>query len=243
MTSQFPVDERIRTTRLVLVPLTADDTDEMAAILADERLYRFTGGEPGTVEGLRDTLGRLAENRAADTAAQLNWVVRRLVDGAAVGLLQASSVVVAGWLRSLGSWACLGRARASPPRLRSVWSPGWRLGAWSKGPPGSGPITTPPSRWPSASASKSRTRSAPHTSMSTSSGSGSASSAGEWPCSHGCHRTAAYQSTSGVPRPHRRLTSGGSAQHRPAVETWRLLSQPGVTVAPMIGFVTIEDRP
>jgi hypothetical protein len=61
--------------------LLPDDTDEMAAILADERLYRFTGGEPGTVEGLRDTLGRLAEHRAADTAAQLNWVVRRLVDG------------------------------------------------------------------------------------------------------------------------------------------------------------------
>lgn len=89
MTSQFPVDERIRTARLVLVPVTADDADEMAAILADERLYRFTGEEPGTVEGLRDTLGRLAENRAADTAAQLNWVVRRLVDGMAVGLLQA----------------------------------------------------------------------------------------------------------------------------------------------------------
>jgi RimJ/RimL family protein N-acetyltransferase len=132
MTSQFPVDERIRTTRLVLVPVAADDTDEMAAILADERLHRFTGGEPGTVEGLRDTLGRLAEHRAADTAAQLNWVVRRLVDGAAVGLLQAvfsggGRVAEISWLVGV-TW----QARALPPKLRSVWSPGWRLGAWSK---------------------------------------------------------------------------------------------------------------
>jgi RimJ/RimL family protein N-acetyltransferase len=132
MTSQFPVDERIRTTRLVLVPVAADDTDEMAAILADERLHRCIGGEPGTVEGLRDTLGRLAEHRAADTAAQLNWVVRRLVDGAAVGLLQAvfsggGRVAEISWLVGV-TW----QARALPPKLRSVWSPGWRLGAWSK---------------------------------------------------------------------------------------------------------------
>jgi RimJ/RimL family protein N-acetyltransferase len=73
MTSQFPVDERIRTTRLVLVPVAADDTDEMAAILADERLYRFTGGEPGTVEGLRDTLwpARRAPRRRYGCPAQL----------------------------------------------------------------------------------------------------------------------------------------------------------------------------
>lgn len=83
------MDERIETARLVLLPVTADDADKLAAILADERLYGFTGGEPGTLEELRGALGRLAEGRAADPAAQLNWVVRRLVDGEAVGMLQA----------------------------------------------------------------------------------------------------------------------------------------------------------
>jgi RimJ/RimL family protein N-acetyltransferase len=89
VTNRLPVDDSIRTSRLVLVPVAAGDADELAAIFADERLYLFTGGEPGTVVSLRDTLGQLAENRAAGTAAQLNWVVRRLVDGVAVGMLQA----------------------------------------------------------------------------------------------------------------------------------------------------------
>jgi RimJ/RimL family protein N-acetyltransferase len=83
------MDERVHTPRLVLVPVTADDADELAAVFADERLYGFTGSEPGTVEELRATLSRLAEDRAADTGAQLNWVVRRLVDGKVVGMLQA----------------------------------------------------------------------------------------------------------------------------------------------------------
>jgi hypothetical protein len=146
MTSQLPVDDNVRTARLVLVPVAADDADEIAAIFADERLHLFTGGERGTVESLRSTLGRLAADRAAaDTAAQLNWVIRRLVDGVTVGMPRRSSAGVARRPRSLGSWASHGRARASPPKLRSLWSPGWRLGAWSRLPPGSGPTTTLPS--------------------------------------------------------------------------------------------------
>jgi RimJ/RimL family protein N-acetyltransferase len=82
-------DERISTVRLDLEPVAAKDADELAAIFADRRLYAFTGGEPGTVEELRGTLSRVTEDRAADAAAQLNWVVRRRVDGAAVGMLQA----------------------------------------------------------------------------------------------------------------------------------------------------------
>jgi RimJ/RimL family protein N-acetyltransferase len=82
-------DERIQAKQLVLVPVRADDADELAAIFADERLYAFTGGKPGSVEDLRRTLGRLAQDRASDPTAQLNWVVRRRNDGEAVGMLQA----------------------------------------------------------------------------------------------------------------------------------------------------------
>jgi RimJ/RimL family protein N-acetyltransferase len=89
MLSELHGDDGIRTARLVLVPVAADDADELTMIFADERLYVFTGGAPDTMESLRDTLGRLAEERAAGTAAQFNWVVRRLVDGMAVGMLQA----------------------------------------------------------------------------------------------------------------------------------------------------------
>jgi RimJ/RimL family protein N-acetyltransferase len=83
------VDERIQTARLALVPVTAEDADELAVILADTRLYAFTGGRAGTLEDLRATLGRLAGDRVADAAAQHNLVVRRLADRAAVGMLQA----------------------------------------------------------------------------------------------------------------------------------------------------------
>jgi RimJ/RimL family protein N-acetyltransferase len=83
------MDERVHTPRLVLVPVTTDDADELAAVFADERLYGFTGGEPDTVEELRATLTRLAKDRAADAGAQLNWVVRRRVNREAVGMLQA----------------------------------------------------------------------------------------------------------------------------------------------------------
>ena len=72
----------------MLVPAAADDADELAVAFADERLYAFTGGGPGTVGELRDTLGRLAGDRAADPGAQLNWVARRLADEQVIGMLQ-----------------------------------------------------------------------------------------------------------------------------------------------------------
>jgi RimJ/RimL family protein N-acetyltransferase len=84
------MDAPIRTARLVLSPVEAEDADELAAVFADDRLYAFTGGGPGTVEELRGTLGRLARERAGDPCAQRNWVVRRLADRQAVGMLQAA---------------------------------------------------------------------------------------------------------------------------------------------------------
>jgi hypothetical protein len=96
------MDAPIRTGRLVLSPVEAGDADELAAVFADERLYAFTGGGPGTVEELRGTLGRLAIGRAADPWGQRNWVVRRLADRQAVGMLQAAFAAVGGRPRSPG---------------------------------------------------------------------------------------------------------------------------------------------
>ena len=116
----------------MLVPAAADDADELAVAFADERLYAFTGGGPGTVGELRDTLGRLAGDRAADPGAQLNWVTRRLADEQVIGMLQAvfgeggRSAELA-WLVGV-PW----QARAWPRRRRSRLSPGWRLRASSR---------------------------------------------------------------------------------------------------------------
>jgi RimJ/RimL family protein N-acetyltransferase len=89
VTRQLPADERIQTARLVLVPVAVEDADELAQVFADEHLYRFTDGRPGTVESVRTSFALLAANRATDPMAQLNWAVRRLEDRRAVGMLQA----------------------------------------------------------------------------------------------------------------------------------------------------------
>ncbi len=86
-----PVDERILTARLELLPVVADDAEKLAEVFGDERMYVFTGGRPGTLEELRATLARLETGRANDRegTAQRNWTVRRRADGQAVGMLQA----------------------------------------------------------------------------------------------------------------------------------------------------------
>ncbi len=87
-----PTDERILTPRLELVPVAADDADELAEVFGDERLYGFLAGHPTTAEKLRASFARLAAARLADRegTAQRNWTVRRRGDGRAVGMLQAA---------------------------------------------------------------------------------------------------------------------------------------------------------
>jgi RimJ/RimL family protein N-acetyltransferase len=87
--SRQPPDERIRTNRLDLVPVTADDADPLSEVFSDKRLYAFTGGGPGTLEGLRSTFARLAADRSASPTAQLNWVVRHRADAEPIGMVQA----------------------------------------------------------------------------------------------------------------------------------------------------------
>jgi RimJ/RimL family protein N-acetyltransferase len=84
-------DERILTARLELQPVVEADAEALAGVLLDERMYRFTGGQPGTLDDLRAAFGRIEAQRtnARDGTAQRNWTVRRRADGQAVGMLQA----------------------------------------------------------------------------------------------------------------------------------------------------------
>ncbi len=83
--------EILRTERLVLSPLAAENADEMAVVLGDERMHQFTGGAPLTLEQLRERYRRLAVGRSSDGSEQwLNWIVRLRADGAAVGTVQAT---------------------------------------------------------------------------------------------------------------------------------------------------------
>lgn len=82
---------RLETLRLVLEPLTVDHAGEMVPVLADERLYAFTGGTPPTLEELGARYARQASGRSPDGVERwLNWIVRRSEDGVAVGFVQAA---------------------------------------------------------------------------------------------------------------------------------------------------------
>jgi protein-L-isoaspartate(D-aspartate) O-methyltransferase len=85
-------DERLLTPRLELVPVVADDAEELTDVFGDQRLYAFLASHPTTTKDLRAQFARLAAARAVDKAgtAQRNWTVRRRSDSRAVGMLQAA---------------------------------------------------------------------------------------------------------------------------------------------------------
>jgi RimJ/RimL family protein N-acetyltransferase len=84
----------LRTARLSLTPLRVDDADAMATVLADERLYEFTGGEPPTAAELRGRYARQVAGSGRPDEVWLNWIVR--VGGEPVGYAQASVEPAAG---------------------------------------------------------------------------------------------------------------------------------------------------
>ena len=81
----------IETDRLVLEPLEPAHATEMAAVLADPALYRYTGGHAPSAEDLRRRYVLQAVGRSPDGAALwLNWIVRERSTGAAAGFVQAT---------------------------------------------------------------------------------------------------------------------------------------------------------
>jgi len=80
----------ITTARLRLDPLRVEDADEMAAVLASPSLYRHTGGEPPTVEALRERYASQVRGPGHDDEAWRNWVVREGDDGPAAVFVQAT---------------------------------------------------------------------------------------------------------------------------------------------------------
>ena len=79
----------IVTDRLLLTSLIVDDAEEMAEVLADPALHEFTGGEPATLDDLRDRYRSGVAGSGRDSERGLHWIVRRRGDGAAIGTVQA----------------------------------------------------------------------------------------------------------------------------------------------------------
>jgi RimJ/RimL family protein N-acetyltransferase len=81
----------LRSERLSLSPLQPRHADELFPVLDDERLHTFIGGKPLALEELRTRYTALASRRSPDGAEKwLNWIIHRLSDGAAIGLIEAT---------------------------------------------------------------------------------------------------------------------------------------------------------
>ena len=75
----------------MLRPLTESDAEDMVGVLASPELYTFIGGEPPTLEALRERYARLAVGHSPDGLQEwVNWIARRAQDGVAVGTVQAT---------------------------------------------------------------------------------------------------------------------------------------------------------
>lgn len=78
----------LRTARLVLEPLRVTHAEEMATVLDDPALHRYTGGIPDTVDELRARYARQVAGSPDGRAEWHNWVVR--AGASAVGYVQAT---------------------------------------------------------------------------------------------------------------------------------------------------------
>ncbi|MFI0349244.1 GNAT family N-acetyltransferase [Actinomadura sp. 9N407] len=100
-----PFTDTIETPRLVLEPLGVHHADEMADVLGDPRLHRYTGGEPLTPAELRARYERLVTGPSPYHQEQwLNWIARRRRDGRAVGTVQATVTPADGGPRASVAW-------------------------------------------------------------------------------------------------------------------------------------------
>lgn len=81
----------LTTSRLDLELLRVEHAEEMAPLLDDPVLHTYIGGTPATLSQLRERYRRMVVGRSPDGSQRwLNWVLRRRVDGRAVGTLQAT---------------------------------------------------------------------------------------------------------------------------------------------------------
>jgi RimJ/RimL family protein N-acetyltransferase len=87
---RFSDQSTIDTSRLVLRPLRVEDADEMVVVLADPSLHEFTGGQPATLDELRERYTGWVKGSGSADELWLNWIVCRNTDGAAVGTVQAT---------------------------------------------------------------------------------------------------------------------------------------------------------
>lgn len=97
--------DAIETARLVLEPLTVPVADEMFALLSDPVLYEYTGGQPPTLEQLREQYSFQVAGKSADGQQQwLNWIIRWQISAEPAGYVQATVENIQGVLTAEIAW-------------------------------------------------------------------------------------------------------------------------------------------
>lgn len=87
----------LQSTRLVLCKLDVRAAKEMVSVLADPRLYTYTGGEPPDLASLRNRYARQVVGRSPDgSELWFNWIVRTRDALVAVGYAQATLGISSG---------------------------------------------------------------------------------------------------------------------------------------------------
>jgi RimJ/RimL family protein N-acetyltransferase len=82
--------EPFSTARLDAVPLEAGHADEMAAVLFDPALHRFTGGSPEDSGALHSRYERQVAGSPDPAELWWNWVLRVRAEGCLAGYVQAT---------------------------------------------------------------------------------------------------------------------------------------------------------
>jgi ribosomal-protein-alanine N-acetyltransferase len=81
----------LKTNHLLLEPQTAAHAAEMFEVLSDPAIYEFENGPPESLAWLEERYRRLESRRSADGhELWLNWVVRSVEPGDALGYVQAT---------------------------------------------------------------------------------------------------------------------------------------------------------
>ncbi|MEO8107932.1 MAG: GNAT family N-acetyltransferase [Actinomycetes bacterium] len=80
----------IQTARLRLKPLQVSDANDMVAVLADESLYEFIGGQAPTIDVLSERYRSQTAGSNVPGELWLNWIIRPVIDQRAVGFIQAT---------------------------------------------------------------------------------------------------------------------------------------------------------
>jgi RimJ/RimL family protein N-acetyltransferase len=82
--------EPVKTSRLILLPLRPEHSEEMAGVLADPALHAFIGGAPLSPPELRARYERLAAGSPDPAVSWCNWVIQVRDPGCLVGTVQAT---------------------------------------------------------------------------------------------------------------------------------------------------------